>query len=275
MNWKEDYEKMLLEASGYSGNRKAGQKIISASSLGNDDLQLFLDYKHGKKEDTKFEASNLGSIFQLGVDLACENHRADRVLADKDRQYNWAQRYTHELPNGWTVSGEIDQEDLINKVIIDNKVSTQTALRKVKSEGKDHQYALQLAVYKYLIWKTRGEHFEGALAFIDKAASYFKPTSGDTMNYVDVETYNYEEIEAMLIEKSNKLQEYIDLDVEPDICANRFPFTSKGVTKPMRCLYYCSFNDKCKHFNEYTQEHDIVSRLSTPAKKANPYDDAF
>lgn len=265
MNWKNDYTDMLLEASGYSGNKKAGEKIISASSLGNDDLQLFLDYKHGKKEDTKFEASNLGSIYQLGVDLACQGNE----------QYRSSTRYTHVLPNGWTVSGETDQEDLINKVIIDNKTSTGTALKKVKSEGKDHQYALQLAVYKYLIWKNTGEDFSGALAFVDKGASYFKPTSGDTMNLVEVETYNYEEVEEMLIQKTNKLQEFIDLDVEPDMCANRFPYTSRGVTKPMRCLYYCSFNDKCRHFRQDTQDKDIIGRLSAPKKESNIYDNAF
>ncbi len=246
------FQKLLLKATGYSGNKKANQKIISASGLGSDLLQLYLDYKNGKSEDTKFEASNLGSMYQLGVDKACEG----------SSQFQSALRLNHVLPNGWTASGEMDQLDNENKIIIDNKVSTTTSKKKVKEGGKDHQYALQLGVYKYLLYKNGYGDYAGALAFIDKGASYYKPNSGDTLELFEVETYSYEEIEAMLVEKSNKLQEFIDIDEEPPVCADRFPYKSKGVTISMRCRHYCDFNKYCSHYNADRSDRGSILQLS-------------
>ena len=266
--WIVDYEKLLLAATGYSGNKKKEQKLISASSLGNDMLQLYLDYRHGKTEDKKFEASNVGSMFQLGVDKAC----GDAMEGFENPQYISAKRFTHTLPNGWVVSGEIDQLDTVNKVIIDNKVSTATAKKKVLTEGLGHQYALQLGVYKYLVHKNLGEDYSGALAFVDKSASYFKPTSGDTMNYMNVKTYDYEEIEELLIKKSNELQEYIDLDEEPGVCENRFPFKSKSITKMMRCIHYCSFNQVCEHYNPNTAAKSFAENLNLTDTKINQFE---
>ncbi len=257
--WKQDFQKRLLDSTGYSGNKKANQKIISASGLGSDLLQLYLDYQHGKSEDTKFEASNLGSMYQLGVDKACEG----------SEQFQSALRLKHVLPNGWTCSGEMDQLDLINKVIIDNKVSTTTSKKKVKEGGKDHQYALQLGVYKYLLYKNGYGDYAGALAFIDKGASYFKPNSGDTLELFEVETYDYDEIEALLVDKSDKLQEFIDINEEPPICADRFPFKSKGTTTPMRCNFYCDFNKYCSHYSQERSDRSSILRLgvSKPVEK--------
>ncbi len=270
--WKLDYEGMLLQASGYSGNRKSGQKIISASSLGNDMLQLYLDFKHGKSEDTKIEASNIGSIFQLGVDKACELEEAMAIDQELEPQYISARRLTYELSNGWTVSGEIDQIDTVNKVIIDNKLSTGTALKKVHEQGKSHSYALQLAVYKFLMWKDTGEDYSGALAFGDKSASYFKPNSGDSMNYLNVETHDYKDIEQMLLEKSNTLQEFLDNDLEPTICADRFPKKERGRTKPMRCIHYCNYSKHCKHYNPHSADQSIIDNLEVTATPPNPFD---
>lgn len=259
--WKLDYEAMLLRASGYSGNKAPGSKTISASSLTNDMLQLYLDFKFGKQSDTKFEASNLGSMYQLGIDFACQNNP----------QYISANRLTYELSNGWTLTGEIDQIDMKNKVIIDNKLSTQTALKKVMTEGQSHNYAIQLGAYKFLAHKQYNDHFTGALAFVDKSASYFKPTTGDTMNYLNVDTCSYEEIESLAISKTDELQQYLDNDIVPEKCSDLFPFKSKGYTRPMRCIYYCSYNQVCPYASEYKRERSILNDLEPIDTKINPY----
>lgn len=263
--WKIDYENMLINATQYSGSKDKGNKSISASSLTNDMLQLYLDYKHGKQSDTKVEASNMGSIYQLGIDKACEGND----------QYKSSMRIKHTLPNGWIISGEIDQLDIINKVIIDNKLSTATALKKIHQEGKNHTYAIQLGVYKYLMFKTTGEHFSGALAFADKSASYFKPGSGDSLNYLNVETYSYDEIESMAVNKTNELQQYIDMDVEPEKCHDLFPFKAKGYTRPMRCIYYCSYNKSCRHASDYVAERSFLNNLEVTATKPNQFEYEF
>jgi hypothetical protein len=261
--WEKDYTKMLLDATGYSGNKEPGKKKISSSSLTSNTLELYLDYKFGKKEDEKFEASNMGSMFQLGIDKACEG----------SKQYISAERIDYELSNGWTLSGEIDQRDIINKVIIDNKLSTATALKKVKSENLRHNYAVQLGAYKFLIWKKyNDDEYIGALAFNDKTASYFKPTSGPTLNLLEVPTYDFETIEAMAVERTNELQWYIDNKEEPPVCEDRFPYKSKGGTINMKCRYYCNFNEHCKHYNEYSNDRKSLLALE-PTEQVEDFDE--
>lgn len=270
--WKNDFQNMLLRASGYSGNKEPGKKRISASSLTSNMLELYLDYKHGKSNDVQFEASNLGSIYQLGVDLACDENSKQALEDGLEPQYISGQRFEFELPNGWILTGEADQIDMINKVIIDNKVSTTSSLKKIKEEGKAHQYAIQLGVYKLLAHKFYGDHFDGALAFVDKNSSYFKPQTGPIMNYIDIETYDYETIIKMAVDKSNELQKYIDLGLEPPICENRFPYKSKGVTTPMKCHYYCNYSQHCKHFNSNSKTKANLMNLEvTDRSSSKPY----
>ena len=66
--WDEFLEQKLITATGYSGNKKSGVKSISGSMVNSDLLPLYLDFKHGKQEDTEFQASNLGSVFHLGAE---------------------------------------------------------------------------------------------------------------------------------------------------------------------------------------------------------------
>ena len=258
--WKIDYENMLVKATGYSGNKEPGKKSISCSSLTSNMLELYLDFKYGKQIDTKFEASNTGSMYQLGVDSACNDNE----------QYISAERIEYELENGWILTGEIDQRDIVNKVIIDNKLSTKTALDKVKSEGLNHNYTMQLAGYKFLVNKKYGEDYTGALAFVDKSSSYFKPTSGPNLNLVDVETVSYEELESMALEKTNELQWYLDNNEEPPVCADRFPYKSKGGVINMKCRHYCSYNKHCKHYNDFASDKKQILSFE-PTKKKEEY----
>lgn len=238
-----DYENMLLEAARYSGNKEPGKKAFSASMLGNDVLQNFLKFKHGSSDSTQFEANTFGSIYQLGVDLA-----SDTFNKEHGERYKSAFRHRVLLDNGWEVSGEMDQIDTKLKVIFDNKVTTATTLAKIKSEGKMHQYALQLGVYKWLMWKLEGIEYQVAIPLIDKGFSYFKPMKNNQLEFVEVETYSPDEIEKMLIEKTIELQQFIDLDQEPDQCANLFLYGRKGeIKKRMRCLFYCDFASVCKY----------------------------
>jgi hypothetical protein len=236
-NAYEDFEKVLLKAASYSGNKEPGRKMYSASMLGNDVLQNYYKYKYGSFEDTVFGANTLGSIYQLGVDEA---------FKDEDN-YVSALRLKHKLDNGWEISGEMDQLDKKNKIIFDNKVTTSASIKTIKKEGKYHQYALQLGVYKYLLNRNGYDgDFAGVLALVDKKFSYFNKTnSNDQLTFLEVETFNTNEIEAMLIEKTNELDKYIELGIEPDKCRNLFYYNKK----PMKCLHYCDYKSICKYNN--------------------------
>lgn len=247
MNYKYKYEQALIAKTQYSGSTSADSKIFSASMLGNELLQNYFRIKYGTKKDTNFEANTFGSICQLGIDNA---------LSD-NKDYISAHRMSYKLDNGWTISGEIDQYDVINNVIIDNKVSTETTLNKIKSEGKKHQYALQLGVYKWLMSKNnKNNEPKTCICLINKSQSYFKPNSKSVFNMIDVETYSPDEIEKMLIEQTNILDEYIDNNIEPSQCKELWWFKQKGISIPMRCTHYCSYRSECKYYKD-----DIMKRI--------------
>ena len=246
------YEAMLLKAAEYSGNKEPGQKKFSASMLGNDVLQNFLKFKYGSQDGNKFEANTLGSIYQLGVDEACEIHNAK----DENYKYVSAQRLKQTLSNGWEVSGEMDQFCKEFEVIFDNKVTTATAIGKVPTEGKEHGYALQMGVYKWLMFKEYGKLYPAVLPMVDKGYSYFKTNKTNQLNFVEVDTYSPEEIETKLLEATNELQHYIDLDITPERCHNVWPMKRKGeAMKPMRCIHYCDNSMYCPHYS--SGYHDI------------------
>jgi len=254
----DDLEQAMLKVTVYSGNRDKGKRILSASSLANEDLQIYLDFKHGKQPDTVFGANSLGSMLHLGL---------EHGLSTND-QYSTEQRYEMPIPGtDWVLSGEIDLLDHKNKVIIDHKLSTSTALKKVKSEGPMHQYAIQLAVYKALVKHNTGKEYTGALSFFNKSASYFKNVPEDIFNYVEVETIGYNEVMEMAVAKVKVIEQYLSTDTEPPRCDNLFWHKRKGKSIPMRCLYYCNFNRSCIHYKEYQTENVFLDKLTDEDNK--------
>ena len=66
----------------------------------------------------------------------------------------------------------------------------------------------------------------------------------------------------MLVDKTNKLQEYIDFKVEPPQCANLFWFGAKGTKKkPMRCIHYCDQSANCTAYNKSKNPMSIYDDL--------------
>lgn len=246
----QDYEQMLLTASAYTGNTKPGMRKFSASSLGNDTLQNYYKFKFGSKETTKYGANTIGSIYQLGVDSAANLYNKSLMVQAPDDRYTSGLRLNQTLDNGWEISGEMDQIDNELKVIFDNKVSTATTIKKIREEGKRHGYALQLGVYKWLMWKETGELYQTALPVTDKGHSHFKTNKNECLEFIEVETFCPEDIEAMLYDKTKELQQFIDLDEEPEECQNLWIMARKGQKpKRMKCMYYCDQNKNCKYYD--------------------------
>ena len=216
---------------------------------------------HGVKNQIQFEANTVGSVYQLGV---------DKIFEDlKDPNFKSAFRYKFKLPNGWTISGEMDQVDFENRIIYDNKVTNTTSIDKIRSEKRNHSYALQLGVYR-LLMKKYGESigedysdFTGVLATVDKKYSYFGKAKYNQLTFIEPEMYDTDEIELMLIEKTDQLQDYIDHGVEPGKCANVFPYKPRGASyaKPMRCLHYCDVAAHCSYFTKKTNPNTKINSL--------------
>lgn len=258
-----DYEKMLLSASEYSGNRESKKKIFSASMLGSEMLPIYLKFFHGSEKQKKFEANTVGSIYQLGVDSA-----ADKWNEKFIPQYENAKRLTYELSNGWIFSGEMDQIDHINKVIFDNKVVTSTAISKVKSEGKNNGYALQMAGYQLLVYKdleARGlkpEVYPVVLPMVDKKFSHYGNNKYETLNFIKPDIFSIKELERILVDKTDLLQEYIDAEMEPAQCVDLWWYGFKGKPKrKMKCLFYCDQSKNCKHLTDHNVMKNLLEQL--------------
>jgi hypothetical protein len=250
-----EYEEVLLKAAEYGGNKEKNKKIFSASMLGNDMLQNFLKFKHGSGESTQFEANTLGSIYQLGVDSAVDKTTEHKL------KYTSAMRIKVKLKNDWIISGEMDQIDWENQVIFDNKVTTSTTIGKINSESRNHSYALQMAVYRWLLHENaianeeEDIEFDTVLAVVDKGFSYFKKNKYNQLTFIETETYSFEDIEELLLKATNELDQYIELDQMPSKCKNVFPYKERGstITKPMRCIHYCDVAKHCPYYNQNGQ----------------------
>ena len=113
---QKDFEELLLKATQYSGSRKSGEKVISASSINREPYFLLVQHLFDKQEQLSYGANTTGSLYQLGLDSALASHGNGR--------WRTAQRLQHILPNGWTISGEYDIFDTETNTIIDGKVMT-------------------------------------------------------------------------------------------------------------------------------------------------------
>ena len=269
--WAEDYEKLLLKATEYTGSRQSGEKVISASSINKEPYNLLIQHLFSKKEQDSYGANTIGSIYQLGVDNAIKSLEPER--------YEIARRMEIVLPNGWKVSGELDVFDKQENIIIDNKVISDYSYKEVMKNNIDSDYNLQVATYIMLdhMLKTEDqitsgsaykEPANGALAITNKGGSAVK---NNIQTYLDLFTYSPEEMYNLFIEKSNQLQEMLDeynsTGKLPDEICDTFKYgAEKGV--PKRCLYYCDYNSVCPAFvkKEAHFERKIINGLESRKK---------
>ena len=269
--WAEDYEKLLLKATEYSGSRQSGEKVISASSINKEPYDLLIQHLFSKKEQDSYGANTIGSIYQLGVDNAIKSLEPER--------YEIARRMEIMLPNGWKVSGELDVFDKQENIIIDNKVISDYSYKEVMKNNIDSDYNLQVATYIMLdhMLKTEdqitsGSAYKepacGALAITNKGGSVVK---NNIQIYLDLFTYSPEEMYNLFIEKSNQVQEMLDeynsTGKLPDEICDTFKYgAEKGV--PKRCLYYCDYNSVCPAFakKEAHFERKIINGLESGKK---------
>ena len=253
MNYKDFVEKTLIDATKYSGNMQPFKKEISASMLGNDMLQIYLKYMHGSKESKRFTASEFGSVFHIATEEIFKNQK--NVEVEKSMSIM--------LPNGWKVTGTADLILHDYNMIVDWKVSTSTTIANVKKESKNNGYALQQAVYKYLLFKTENLKYNASLAVIDKGYSLFKKTNKtDQLNIIDIETYSLADTKQLLIDKTNLLQEYIDLNEFPPECENLWWFGFGAQPKKrMRCLHFCDQVDHCPNMSDHSIMTNLLDQL--------------
>jgi len=237
----------LIEACSYTGSLEPKQKSISASSLGQSNYYLWNRYVHGDVEQPEFDASTVGSVFQLGCDS----------IYASDNDYEVATRRELDLGNEWVLPGEIDLLEHSTSTIYDFKVVSGAGYKDVESS-----YLVNMSVYRALFPEI--ENYK--LFAINKAGSKVK---NNIYKVVDV-TYYLQEPEDIINEarlKTNELQKIFDdydsTGVEPYMDCEIWKFGKDKAGNPSKCQYYCGFKDVCPQYggNKSLSNHKAFKSL--------------
>lgn len=269
LNAQQDFEELLLKATQYSGSRKSGEKVISASSINREPYFLLVQHLFDKQEQSSYGANTTGSLYQLGLDLALASHGNGR--------WKTAQRLTHKLPNGWTISGEYDIFDTETNTIIDGKVISDYSYKSVMKNDIDSDYNIQVATYSALEHINKSEEelalrqlpAKGALHIVNKGGSAAK---NNISTWLDLFMHDADTIIQMFIDKTNQLQVLLDDynatgKLPDEVCDTAKYGMDKGV--PKRCTLYCDYKDVCPHFNKNKSHIDrkIIANLFSDVPK--------
>ena len=269
LNAQKDFEELLLQATQYSGSRKSGEKVISASSINKEIYFLLVQHLFDKQEQTSYGANTTGSLYQLGLDSALASYGNGR--------WKTAQRLQYTLPNGWTISGEYDIFDTETNTIIDGKVISDYSYKSVMKNDIDSDYNIQVATYSMLEHLNKSEEelnkrplpAKGALHIVNKGGSAAK---NNISTWLDLFMYDADSMLTIYTEKTNQLQEALDAynndgSLPEDVCDTAKYGMEKGV--PKRCTLYCDYKDVCPHFNKNKSHIDrkIINNLSSDVAK--------
>lgn len=246
-----------MEATQYSGSH-GNEKILSASSLLDDDLQVFLKIKNGMKPDMNtISQSTAGTLMHMGI---------DNVFKDVDNTHVAVRRKV-KLKNNWILSGETDVEiydkDTNTLHIIDNKHTKEATYDRIRKEPSREVYSMQLKAYEWLYKKTFPNSTANVKVYL---AMYIK--DGNKFIYPEIPDFRFieltnflisdEEFEQLINDKIDRLEEYIKENKTPDECKTLLWNRSKdGKARKQRCISYCDVSYACPYYKDtgHTDKH--------------------
>lgn len=235
-----DLLKTLLEYDFYD---KYPEKHISASSFSKEPLEIWFGLQDIEIEN-KLSAATIGSLVHLGLEKVIK--QTDEF---KDGKLIVEQRIVKEH-DGWTITGTPDLIDYENGILYDYKTGKNYSKKMLEKEGKYHSYAIQLAIYKWLI----GEEFDAKILWLMKDSS--APKREPDILLQDVETMDFNEISAFITEKIKMIEAYGDN--MPDKCKDLWPRKINKVLVNTKCKFYCSYNKVCPHYRSNPVEASSV-----------------
>jgi len=239
--------KAVIEGTKYNGVPKH-TKSLSASSFGLENQQLLLRWKNGDpSDDDEFGNNTLGSVIHKGF---------EEIFKSKDG-FEVEKPLSHKV-NNWTITGTVDLIDHEDKIIYDYKLLSAGGYKKVAS-GDVGTYETQLNIYRYLLFKELGEEYQIKLLALNKGGS---AVLKNIYTFVDIETYDFDLVEDMIIDKTNEIEyliEHPDEVLECDI----WKFGKNKEKQPNRCAYYCGWRDKCGYWKKRnsTNNHFATKNL--------------
>lgn len=208
---------------------------ISASSFANETLELWLD-KYGYEREEKLGDNTVGSLVHIAM---------EKIISDLcDPQLVCEKRFSKNF-EGHIISGSMDLVDYSTRTIYDYKTAKNYSRKMLTKEGKHHRYAIQLAVYNWLLTDKNESPFTCKIFWImkDSKAAEREPTFVEE----EIEIMSREEIEAYMLDKIITLAHY-NKDVVPDKCKDLWPRKVKNAVIDTKCEFYCGFKKSCPRY---------------------------
>lgn len=223
----------------YDNPHSGNEKHISASSFANETLEIWFGL-NGYEQEEKLSDATIGSLVHLGMEkiFTEENYKTDM-------RYIIEQRYSSTL-EGMFISGSPDLIDTKEKVIYDYKTAKNYSKKMLAKEGKYHRYAIQLAIYKWLLSKQFDvTEYKPVILWIMKDSS--APKGEPVFIEQEIEIMTLEEIEEFMIEKIKVVSAY-DKDTMPDMCKDLWTRNINKTLVNTKCSFYCGYKKVCPYF---------------------------
>ena len=218
---------------------------VSASKIGGDLLPIWLSKKYAAKKSSVIGLNYQGSAFHMGMEEKLGN---DYSMED----YLVEVPLKRELSNGWIVTGTADVLNDLEETVYDYKTTSASGYKNMRKAAKD--IMSQLSIQGTTLAWLRG--YKDPKFYAEVFIRDFKPWRKDhpasAYQELPVDIFSMDQIEQYLINKTNKLQKFIDDDVAPPECKDVMFMMYEGERIKLKCQYYCDYSDHCPYFNSYS-----------------------
>lgn len=226
----------LLESYKWYDNKFSDVKNhISASSFANETLELWLD-REGYDREEKLGDNTVGSLVHIAMEKLVTDLCDPQLVCEK--------RFDKAI-GGYLVSGSMDLIDYSTRTIYDYKTAKNYSRKMLAKEGKNHRYAIQMAIYNWLLTNENESNFTCKIFWImkDSKAAEREPVFVEE----EIEIMSREEIEAYMLEKIAVLDAY-DSKTIPDKCSDLWTRKVKSALIDTKCEFYCGFKKTCPKY---------------------------
>jgi hypothetical protein len=253
-------KQLILNNVQYSGYKtEADSKYyLSASMLSKDDLQCYLSIVNGNQPSIDIDDAVFGTLIHIALENIVKNENIDGLLPEY--------RLSRTLNRDWKIHGTADLVHLNekNKVIeiFDYKTTKNYTVKMFDQDPYKHSYTLQLNVLRWLFEYHYPDYdIHMYLSFFSKDANKVK---GEPV-YIEREVPTID-VNELLIEKTKRLQEYLENNEAPPKCEDVWTRKYKGMKYAVdaKCEYYCSFGKQtglCPYYKE-PNAHVAVSNIT-------------
>lgn len=255
----DNVKKIILESTQYVSGSKDDIPddafSISASQLGKETLQIYLQMIYGNQEEKEITDSTLGTIFHKGMETIVK----EKIIKDDpEKQMLFPETPRHlKMKDNWYLTGTSDLEVIGDNIEIrDYKLTKIYAGKMYRQDPRNHSYGLQASALTYLLSKSNETPYENITNIIDffyKDANRMKmEQTHDPIIHIP---HTKEEIEEVFDKKSKELQHHMENATIPPVCKDLWTRKVAGKTTYVdtKCEFYCNQKNNCPYYKKKQQ----------------------